>query len=95
MTFFEQSVFFDVSVSLVSYGLGVLLTVVDLAGRPERLGGGPAILLVERGPVELTGADVSVTLERGQAVFVPASETAVSVGGTGRVWLAATGDATG
>lgn len=74
---------------------GFALTVVDLAGRPERLGGGPAILLVERGPVELTGADVSVTLERGQAVFVPASETAVSVGGTGRVWLAATGDATG
>ena len=25
MTFFEQSVFFGVSVSLVSYGLGVLL----------------------------------------------------------------------
>lgn len=74
---------------------GFALTVVDLAGGPERLGGGPAILLVEQGPVDLTGADGSVTLERGQAVFVPASEAAVSVHGTGRVWLATMGNPTG
>ena len=34
MTFFEQSVFFGVSVSLVSYGLGVLLHELLLGLRP-------------------------------------------------------------
>ena len=67
------------------------LAVVDLAGSTEQLHGGPAILLVERGPVTLTGAEASVTLGRGQAVFVPASESKVILSGTGRVWLASAG----
>lgn len=67
------------------------LTIVDLADSTERLHGGPAILLVERGPVTLTGANASVTLDRGRAVFIPASEGEVSVGGTGRAWLASAG----
>ena len=67
------------------------LTILDLADSTELLHGGPAILLVERGPITLAGADTSVTLDRGQAVFIPASEHEVSVAGTGRVWLASAG----
>ncbi|MFT4217841.1 MAG: mannose-6-phosphate isomerase, class I [Micropruina sp.] len=70
---------------------GFTLTVIDLAAPTEHLGGGPAILLVERGPVTLAGADGSVTLMRGDAVFIPASERDVSVVGPGRVWLAGVG----
>ncbi|MFT4297343.1 MAG: mannose-6-phosphate isomerase, class I [Micropruina sp.] len=69
------------------------LTVAEVDTEPLALGGGPAILLVERGTVTLTGADAEATLDRGAAVFVPASEHQVSVTGSGRVWLAATGQA--
>ncbi len=64
------------------------LTVAEVTGRPEPLPGGPAILLVERGAVTVTGTDATVTLGRGQAVFVPASEPEITVSGNGRLWLA-------
>lgn len=72
-----------------------VLTVVDLESRAERLPSEPAILLVERGPVTLAGRDGSVTLARGQAVFVPASETAASAEGPGRIWVATMGNPIG
>ncbi len=67
------------------------LTAVDLTGQAHPLGAGPAILLVERGPVTLTGAEASVILAQGEAVFIPAAEREVGVDGTGRVWLASAG----
>ncbi len=67
------------------------LTVAEVTGPPEPLSGGPAILLVERGTVTVTGADATVTLDRGQAVFVPACEPQLGVTGNGRLWLATVG----
>ena len=76
------------NVAVYAPPVGFTLTVIDLIASPEHLGGGPAILLVERGPVTLTGTDGAVTLTRGEAVFIPASEHDVNVAGPGRVWLA-------
>lgn len=64
------------------------LTVAEVTGRLEPLAGGPAILLVERGRITLDGVDATVTLDRGRAMFVPASEPRLNVTGSGRLWLA-------
>ncbi|MFT3860104.1 mannose-6-phosphate isomerase, class I [Micropruina sp.] len=69
------------------------LTVCELADQEQRIGSGPAIVLVESGSIAVNGRDGSAPLAKGCAVFVPASEKDVQISGTGRVWLATTGSA--
>lgn len=49
-----------------------------------------AIAVVTRGEVDLTGAQGAATLRAGQAVYVTPDETALSVSGTGEVFVATT-----
>ncbi|WP_207454714.1 mannose-6-phosphate isomerase, class I [Desertivibrio insolitus] len=52
---------------------------------------GPAIALCTHGTVELEGATSSLTLERGDAVFITPDEAALTFEGAGTVYLATTG----
>lgn len=54
---------------------------------------GPAIALCTHGTVELEGAASTVTLERGDAVFITPDEAALTLEGSGTVYLATTNDA--
>lgn len=81
----------DAGVAVYAPPAGFALAVIDVTAEPRTLDAGPAILLVERGEITLTGADGDASLARGDAIFIPAAEAAPTVSGTGRVWLATTG----
>ena len=73
-----------------AYGLAV----VDAGSEPALITPtGPSLLLATGGSVDVAGPDDGVSIDHGDAVFVPPGAGSLSITGSGRLWLATVGDA--
>ncbi|MGN6693023.1 MAG: mannose-6-phosphate isomerase, class I [Aquihabitans sp.] len=85
----------DLGGGVITYDAGedaFALSLVDPAGGTAHVvATAPSLLLATGGPVTLTGPDGSITVDHGDAAFLPPSSAPVAVSGSGRAWWATTG----
>ena len=89
-------IYTDLGGGLATYNSGedaYGLVVVDAGLEPALIEpAGPSLLLATGGEVDVAGEDLGVSIDHGDAVFVPPGAGSLSITGSGRLWWATVGD---